>query len=109
MCIYNNKKCVYTYLCVWDCRDKYISATTPPQKKQKFLAPPLAIYNASLSLLLHLICSVVSRTMGVSETFFFFFLFPVVSRVGDHTHKTLLFLKKKKKNLYISIFLKKQS
>ena len=35
MCIYNNKKCVYTYLCVWDCRDKYISATTPPPKKNK--------------------------------------------------------------------------
>ena len=39
MCIYNNKKCVYTYLCVWDCRDKYISATTPPlpPKKTKIL------------------------------------------------------------------------
>ena len=29
MCVYIiKKKCVYTYMCVWSCLDKYISATT---------------------------------------------------------------------------------
>ena len=40
MCICNNKKCVYTYLCVWGCRDKYISIEIwPPNKKNSWLCP----------------------------------------------------------------------
>ena len=77
----------------------------------------MAIYNASLSLLLHLICSVVSRTMGVSETVFIFY-FLVVSRVGVTTRAkpffsiyiynyiSVYFLKKKvKTELLVNVYI----
>ena len=42
MCVYIIKKCVcvYIYVCVRGCFNKYISAATWPPK-QKFLTPPL--------------------------------------------------------------------
>ena len=106
ICVYIIIKNVCIHICVFGI--VVINILVPqlppsPHKKQKFLAPPLAIYNASLSLLLHLICSVVSRTMGVSETFFFFF-FSFLWWAGLVTTRTKPFFSLKKKKIYISVY-----